>query len=215
MPERRRGVTPPPVPRCGARTFAKIGTPSSVKTAVRPNSKCRRFRTRNGRCGGHEQGFLRVAGYRLYGLDGQKVASGEWFEAEDDETATRAAREKDGTDSDCELWQGGRFVARYRAQAADLIVGARARPSGASSSSDATRRLPSHGRTWSLEAGGSASRIASSSLAASIQSAVWTTWARRRSNRCGQVACSTPAYEAPPSPAGARRLSLGPPLRRG
>jgi len=54
----------------------------------------------------------KVAGYRLYGLDGvNKVASGEWFEAEDDETAIEAARQRmDG--HDCELWQGGRFVAR-------------------------------------------------------------------------------------------------------
>lgn len=53
-----------------------------------------------------------MADYRLYGLDGvNKVASGEWFEAEDDETAIEAARQRmDG--HDCELWQGGRFVAR-------------------------------------------------------------------------------------------------------
>ena len=59
-----------------------------------------------------EFGFGKVAGYRLYGLDGvRKVASGEWIEADDDETAIEVAREKlDG--HDCELWQGRRFVAR-------------------------------------------------------------------------------------------------------
>lgn len=50
--------------------------------------------------------------YRLYGLDGvSKVSSGEWFEAEDDETAIEVANKMmDG--HDCELWQGKRFVAR-------------------------------------------------------------------------------------------------------
>jgi len=53
-----------------------------------------------------------MASYRLYGLDGvSKVASGEWFEADDDEAAIEAAVEKlDG--QPCELWQGHRFVAR-------------------------------------------------------------------------------------------------------
>jgi len=53
-----------------------------------------------------------VAGYRLYGLDGvKKVASGEWFDAEDDETAIEVAkRMMDG--HDCELWQGRRLIAR-------------------------------------------------------------------------------------------------------
>jgi hypothetical protein len=57
-------------------------------------------------------GFGSVADYRLYGLDGvNKVASGEWFEADDDETAIELARQMmDG--HDCELWQGRRFVAR-------------------------------------------------------------------------------------------------------
>jgi hypothetical protein len=55
-----------------------------------------------------------VADYRLYGLDGvNKVASGEWIEADDDETAIEDAKEKlDG--HDCELWQGRRLVARIR-----------------------------------------------------------------------------------------------------
>ncbi|MCL6729492.1 hypothetical protein [Sphingomonas hankyongi] len=61
-----------------------------------------------------KSGFVRVAGYRLYGLDGvDKVASGEWFDAEDDETAVEVANEMmDG--KDCELWQGRRLVARIR-----------------------------------------------------------------------------------------------------
>ena len=53
-----------------------------------------------------------MADYRLYGLDGvNKVASGEWFQAEDDQTAIEAAKAMmDG--HDCELWQGSRLVAR-------------------------------------------------------------------------------------------------------
>ena len=52
--------------------------------------------------------------YRLYGLDGvDKVASGEWFEADDDDAAVEVARQMmDG--HDCELWQGSRLVARIR-----------------------------------------------------------------------------------------------------
>lgn len=55
-----------------------------------------------------------MADYRLYGLDGvDKVSSGEWFEAQDDETAIAAAKAMmDGRD--CELWQGRRFIARIR-----------------------------------------------------------------------------------------------------
>ncbi|HKX91856.1 MAG TPA: hypothetical protein VJM15_05450 [Sphingomicrobium sp.] len=50
--------------------------------------------------------------YRLYGLDGiNKVASGEWIEADDDEAAVEAAKAlMDG--HDCELWQGKRLVAK-------------------------------------------------------------------------------------------------------
>ena len=53
-----------------------------------------------------------MADYRLYGLDGvNKVASGEWIEAADDETAIEVATQiMDG--HDCELWQGSRFVKR-------------------------------------------------------------------------------------------------------
>jgi len=59
-------------------------------------------------------GFSEVGDYRLYGLDGvNKVASGEWFEADDDQTAIEAAKAMmDG--HDCELWQGRRFVARLK-----------------------------------------------------------------------------------------------------
>jgi hypothetical protein len=55
---------------------------------------------------------VRVAGYRLYGLDGvNKVASAEWIEADADETAIKVAKDMmDG--HDCELWQGPRLVAR-------------------------------------------------------------------------------------------------------
>jgi hypothetical protein len=54
----------------------------------------------------------KVAGYRLYGLDGvSKVASADWIEADDDDDAIAAARERhDGRE--CELWQGRRLVAR-------------------------------------------------------------------------------------------------------
>jgi hypothetical protein len=53
-----------------------------------------------------------VREYRLYGLDGvNKVSSGEWFEADDDETAIEVAKNMmDG--HDCELWSGSRLVAR-------------------------------------------------------------------------------------------------------
>ena len=53
-----------------------------------------------------------MADYRLYGLDGvDKVASGMWLEADDDQAAIEAAKEMmDG--HDCELWQGRRRVAR-------------------------------------------------------------------------------------------------------
>jgi hypothetical protein len=53
-----------------------------------------------------------VKGYRLYGLDGaNKVASGEWFEADDDQAAIEVATKMmDG--HDCELWQGSRLVGR-------------------------------------------------------------------------------------------------------
>lgn len=58
-----------------------------------------------------------MTGYRLYSLDGvHKVASGEWIEADDDETAIEVARKMmDG--HDCELWQGRRRVARIRKHA--------------------------------------------------------------------------------------------------
>jgi hypothetical protein len=57
---------------------------------------------------------LSVTGYRLYGLDGvNKVATGEWFDADDDQTAIEIATDMmDG--HDCELWQGQRFVRRLK-----------------------------------------------------------------------------------------------------
>jgi hypothetical protein len=62
-------------------------------------------------------GFEKLAGYRLYGLDGvDKVASGEWIEADDDETAIEIAKNRfDGTP--CEIWQGSRLVARMEGRA--------------------------------------------------------------------------------------------------
>jgi hypothetical protein len=67
-----------------------------------------------GKCrfGGAGNGFETVAEYRLYGLDGvNKVASGEWFEAENDQAAIEIATQMmDG--KDCELWAGKRFVTR-------------------------------------------------------------------------------------------------------
>ena len=55
---------------------------------------------------------MQVAGYRLYGLDGvNKVSSGEWIDADDDQAAIEAVKKMmDG--HDCELWQGRRLVAR-------------------------------------------------------------------------------------------------------
>ena len=57
--------------------------------------------------------------YRLYGIDGvDRVASGEWFEADDDDAAVEVARQMmDG--HDCELWQGSRLVARIRRERTD------------------------------------------------------------------------------------------------
>ena len=60
-----------------------------------------------------------MAGYRLYGLDGvNKVSSGSWIEADDDQTAIEVAKSMmDG--HDCELWQGKRFVQRIPHQRED------------------------------------------------------------------------------------------------
>jgi len=60
-----------------------------------------------------------VTDYRLYGLDGvDRVASGEWFEADDDDAAVDVAKQMmDG--HDCELWQGSRLVARIRRERTD------------------------------------------------------------------------------------------------
>jgi hypothetical protein len=60
-----------------------------------------------------------LAGYRLYRLDGvNKVASAEWIEADNDEAAIEAARDKyEG--SECEVWQGPRYVARVNSRRTD------------------------------------------------------------------------------------------------
>jgi hypothetical protein len=53
-----------------------------------------------------------VEHYRLYCLDeAGKVASAEWIEAEDDQAAIDAARQKQDGHS-LELWQRNRLVAR-------------------------------------------------------------------------------------------------------
>jgi hypothetical protein len=53
-----------------------------------------------------------VAGYRVYCLDGvNKVASGDWIEADDDEAAIEIARERH-EGYKCEVWLGRRLVAR-------------------------------------------------------------------------------------------------------
>jgi hypothetical protein len=53
-----------------------------------------------------------VSGYRLCCLDGaKKVASGEWIDADDDETAVEAAKQTlDG--QECEVWKGTRLIGR-------------------------------------------------------------------------------------------------------
>ena len=74
------------------------------------------FARRKGPIGQQLNGIGSVTDYRLYGLDGvDRVASGEWFEADDDDAAVEVARQMmDG--HDCELWQGRRLVARIPSQ---------------------------------------------------------------------------------------------------
>ena len=61
---------------------------------------------------GRKFGYLGVATYRLYCLDGaNKVASAEWIDADDDKAAIEAAKIlMDG--HDCELWERTRLVVR-------------------------------------------------------------------------------------------------------
>ena len=73
-------------------------------------------------CFGGQQGTKvlgRMASYRLYRLDGVRlVSSGEWIEADDDQAAIEAAKEKfDG--NRCEIWQRSRLVARLDPTAGD------------------------------------------------------------------------------------------------
>jgi hypothetical protein len=86
-----------------------------------PYSSCRahetkaanhRFETHNAAQAAGFWKFGNVATYRLYCLDGlSKVASAEWIEADDDGRAVELAKDMmDG--QPCELWQGGRLVAR-------------------------------------------------------------------------------------------------------
>jgi hypothetical protein len=58
-----------------------------------------------------ETGFVRVAEYRLYCLDGDSnVSTGDWIEADDDEAVIELAKlTHDGYE--CEIWQGKRLVA--------------------------------------------------------------------------------------------------------
>ncbi len=59
-----------------------------------------------------------MATYRLYCLDGVgKVATAEWIEAEDDDSALQSADDVRAGRS-CELWQGQRLVARLPESAA-------------------------------------------------------------------------------------------------
>jgi hypothetical protein len=85
---------------------------SERSTADETNPENARFGRQNAAPAAQLFWISTVAGYRLYGLDGvDKVASGEWIEAEDDETAIEVAKTMmDG--HDCELWQGRRLVAR-------------------------------------------------------------------------------------------------------
>lgn len=60
-----------------------------------------------------------MAGYRLYGLDGvNKVSSGDWVEADDDQAAIETAKERH-RGYECELWQGRRLVARLDLRGSD------------------------------------------------------------------------------------------------
>lgn len=62
--------------------------------------------------------FQGVPTYRLYRLDGAgKIIAADWFEAERDEDALGQARAL-ASDSNCELWERGRLVARLPADGA-------------------------------------------------------------------------------------------------
>jgi hypothetical protein len=63
-------------------------------------------------CAALRNRVLEVSGYRLYCLDGvNKVASADWIETDDDETAIEVATERH-EGHECEVWQGKRLVAR-------------------------------------------------------------------------------------------------------
>jgi hypothetical protein len=84
----------------------------TLRMGLETNRWKNRFGPENGHFGGCRNRVYDVADYRLYGLDRvNNVASGEWIEADDDETAIEVAKEMmDG--HDCELWKGKRLVAR-------------------------------------------------------------------------------------------------------
>ena len=101
--------------------FREANDPSSSQTQqpLKPNPEHSRFGGRNVASATYEFEFGRVAGYRLYGLDGvNKVASADWIDADDDEIAIEAAKERyDGRE--CELWHGRRLVARLNLRRSD------------------------------------------------------------------------------------------------
>jgi hypothetical protein len=91
----------------------RTGDPSQ-RFVARPSNRDRNgvVGTRNVASAAGKTGYRTVQTYRLYCLDGMgKVASAEWIEAEDDETAIEAAREMRGGRA-CELWQNSRLVIR-------------------------------------------------------------------------------------------------------
>src|SRR5690349_10617563 len=79
--------------------------------SLETKSRDRRLSGETAACG-RKFGYLGVATYRLYCLDGaNKVASAEWIDADDDKAAIEAAKIlMDG--HDCELWERTRLVVR-------------------------------------------------------------------------------------------------------
>ena len=92
-------------------TLARIPA-ARANRPVETKSAKRRFGARIAAQAARFWKFGNVATYRLYCLDGlSKVESAEWIEADDDRHAVEVAKGMmDGTP--CELWQGGRLVAR-------------------------------------------------------------------------------------------------------
>jgi hypothetical protein len=58
-----------------------------------------------------------MAEYRVYCLDGAgQISLAEWIEAEGDDDAIAQAREMEHGGIKCEVWRGGRLVARLGRQ---------------------------------------------------------------------------------------------------